>query len=284
MAIAHIFTVASVTNASLRGLVVFRYAPDMHTSTRVLTALSISLALLGVSCGGDDGGFADIGGGNGGKALSDEEFCAEIVALDDVDPSVDDMADVATMIEDLADKAPDDELRDAMLTLIPVMTAMGDIDENDPDAMNEVMEIMMDPEVLAAGELIEKYSTETCGIDGSADEGSSESSETIPTLGSNGGYIFDDMEAGDISDYVEAYGSDYFPNGYVSSTSMSGADGYTEVILDFADADSLDGVALCEVIAEGIAMSTADTAVRIVVQENTFDVAVREVDGDCAAV
>jgi len=48
--------------------------------------------------------------------------------------------------------------------------------------------------------------------------------------------------------------------------------------------DSLDGVALCEVIAEGIAMSTADTAVRIVVQEDTVDVAVREVDGDCAAV
>jgi len=83
---------------------------------------------------------------------------------------------------------------------------------------------------------------------------------------------------------VEAYGSDYFPNGYVSSTSMSGADGYTEVILDFTDADSLDDGALCEVIAEGIAMSTADTAVRIVAQENAVDIAVREVDGECAAV
>ena len=262
----------------------FRYAPGMRTPTRVLTALSFSLAMLGVSCGGDDGGFAEIGGGSGAEALSDEEFCAEIATLDSVDPSVDDMADVVTMLEDLADKSPNDELRDAMLTLIPVMTAMGDIDENDPDAMNEVMEIMMDPEVMAAGELLETYSSETCGIDGSADEGGSESTETIPPLGSNGGYIFDDMEAGDISDYVEAYGSDYFPNGYVSSTSMSGADGYTEVIMDFADADSLDGVALCEVIAEGIAMSTADTAVRIVVQEDTVEVAVREVDGECAAV
>ena len=262
----------------------FRYAPGMRTSTRVLTALSFSLAMLGVSCGGDDGGIGGIDGGSDGKALSDEEFCAEIVALDGVDPSVDDMADVVTMIEDLADKAPDDELRDAMLALVPVMTAMSEIDENDPDAMNKVMEIMMDPEVIAAGELLESYSSETCGIDDSAEDGAEDSTETIPSLGSKGGYIFDDMEAGDISDYVEAFGSDYFPNGYVSSTSMSGADGYTEVILDFADADSLDGVALCEVIAEGIAMSTADTAVRIVVQEDTVDVAVREVDGDCAAV
>lgn len=121
--------------------------------------------MLGVSCGGDDGGFSGVDGGSGGKSLSDEEFCAEIEALDDVDPSVDDMADVVTMIEDLADKAPNDELRDAMLALVPVMSALADIDENDPDAMNEVMEIMMDPEVLAAGELIETYSTETCGIE-----------------------------------------------------------------------------------------------------------------------
>jgi len=56
------------------------------------------------------------------------------------------------------------------------------------------------------------------------------------------------------------------------------------VILDFVDADTIDGVALCEVIAEGIGLSTADTAVRIVVQEDTVDIAVREVDGECAAV
>ena len=249
----------------------------MRTHTRTLATLSISLFLVGVSCGGDDGGF-------GGNALSDEEFCAEIAAIDNVDPSVDDMTDIVAMIEGLADKAPTKELRDAMVALVPVMTAMSEIDDNDPDAMNKVMEIMMDPEVIAAGTVLETYSTETCGIDDSADEGTSEPTETIPPLGSNGGYIFDDMESGDISDYVEAFGSDYFPNGYISSTSMSGADGYTEVILDFADADTLDGVALCEVIAEGIAMSTTDTAVRIVVQEDTVDVAVREVDGECAAV
>ncbi|CAB4583621.1 unannotated protein [freshwater metagenome] len=249
----------------------------MHASKRTLTALTICLALVGVSCGGDSG--------SGSAALSDEEFCLEVAALDGMNPDVGDMAEIVTTIEDLAAKAPSDELRDAMLALVPVMTMLSEIDENDPEAMNKVMEVMMDPEVMAAGELIEKYSSETCGIDDSAgDESSSGSSDTMPTEGSNGAYIFDDIEAGDISDYVEANGTDYFPNGYVNSTSMSGADGYTEVIMDFADADSVDGVSLCEVIFEGIAMSTADTAVRIVVQQDTVDIAVREVDGECSAV
>ena len=252
--------------------------PRMRTSTRNLTALSICLALVGVSCGGDDSG-------SGSAALSEQEFCVELTALDGMEPDVSNMADVVTTIEDLADKAPNDELRDAMLALVPVMTMMGEIDENDPDAMSKVMEVMMDPEVMAAGELIEKYSSETCGIDDSAgDESSTDATDAAPTEGGNGAYIFDDMEASDISDYVEANGTDYFPNGYVNSTSMSGADGYTEVIMDFADADSVDGVSLCEVIFEGIAMSTADSAVRIVVQENSIDIAVREVDGMCTAV
>ena len=249
----------------------------MHASKRTLTALTICLALVGVSCGGDSG--------SGSAALSDEEFCLEVAALDGMNPDVGDMAEIVTTIEDLAAKAPSDELRDAMLALVPVMTMLSEIDENDPEAMNKVMEVMMDPEVMAAGELIEKYSSETCGIDDSAgDESSSGSSDTMPTEGSNGAYIFDDIEAGDISDYVEANGTDYFPNGYVNSTSMSGADGYTEVIMDFADADSVDGMSLCEVIFEGIAMSTTDTAVRIVVQQDTVDIAVREVDGECSAV
>lgn len=257
--------------------------PRMRASNRTLTALTICLTLVGVSCGGDDSG-------SGSAALSDEEFCLEVAALDGLNPDVGDMAEVVTTIEDLAAKAPNDELRDAMLALVPVMTMLSEIDENDPDAMNKVMEVMMDPEVMAAGELIEKYSSETCGIDDSSsqesagDESSSGSTDTIPTEGSNGAYIFDDIEAGELSDYVEANGTDYFPNGYVNSTSMSGADGYTEVIMDFADADSVDGVSLCEVIFEGIAMSTADTAVRIVVQQDTVDIAVREVDGECSAV
>ena len=249
----------------------------MRRTTRTLSALSLTLVLAGTACGGGD---------SSGSGLSDAEFCAKVAAMENMDPSAEDITAVTDALDDLAAAAPTKELREALETLGPVMTAMSGIDENDPDAMNSVMELLMDPKVLAAGELIEKYSSETCGIDAadeSTDETIGDSTDTMPTEGSNGAYVFEDIEAGDIASYVEANGVDYFPNGYVNSTSMAAADGYTEVIMDFADADSIDGVALCELIVEGIAMSSADTAVRIVVQENTVDVAVREMDGECTS-
>jgi hypothetical protein len=249
----------------------------MRRTTRTLSALSLTLVLAGTACGGGD---------SSGSALTDEAFCAKVAAMENMDPSGDDITAVTDALEELAAAAPTKELREALETLGPVMTAMSGIDENDPDAMNKAFEVMMDPEVIAAGELIEKYSSETCGIettDESTDEALGEPSDTSPSFGSNGGYIFDDMSVDDVSDYVEANGADLYPNGYIGSTSISGANGYTEVTMDFANADSIDGVALCELIVEGIAMSSADTAVRIVVQENTVDVAVREVDGECTS-
>jgi hypothetical protein len=241
---------------------------------RSVSIFSVLLLTIGVSCGGDDGGGS-------GSALSDEQFCSEVSALDEMDPSADDLSGMVTIIEDLAAKAPNDELRDAMLVLAPVITEMGKVDENDEDAMTKLMEIMMDPEVIAAGELIEKYSSETCGIDESSDDTNGGSSDT--TAGGSGN-VFDDMEAGDISDYVQENGADLFPNGYVSSSSMSGADGYTEIVVDFAGSDTLDGVGLCDLVFEAISSKSTDSAVRIVIQNDTVDVAVREVDGECSAL
>lgn len=245
----------------------------MRRTTRTLSVIALSLVLAGTACGGGD---------SSGSGLTDEEFCVKVAEMETLGSGETeaDMAAAVAALDDLAAAAPTKELREALETLGPVMTEMAGLDENDPEAMNKAFEIMMDPKVMAAGELIEKYGSETCGLD---DESTSDAG-TMPTLGSNGGYIFDDMSASDVSDYVEANGADYFPNGYISSTSINGSDEFSEVILDFVDADTIDGVALCEVIAEGIGLSTADTAVRIVVQEDTVDIAVREVDGECAAV
>jgi len=250
----------------------------MRRTTRTLSVIALSLVLAGTACGGGD---------SSGSGLTDEEFCVKVAEMETLGSGETeaDMAAAVAALDDLAAAAPTKELREALETLGPVMTEMAGLDENDPDAMNKAFEIMMDPKVMAAGELIEKYGSETCGLD---DESTSDADtmpiDTMPTLGSNGGYIFDDMSASDVSDYVEANGADYFPNGYISSTSINGADDYSEVIMDFVDADTIDGVALCEVIAEGIGLSTADTAVRIVVQEDAVDIAVREVDSECAAV
>lgn len=73
-------------------------------------------------------------------------------------------ADAIAAINELIDVAPNDELRDALKVLAPVMAEMEGIDENDPEAMSKVMEIIMDPKVTEAGEVIEKYSTDVCGI------------------------------------------------------------------------------------------------------------------------
>ena len=143
------------------------------------------------------------------------------------------------------------------------------------------MEIMMDPKIVAAGAALEKFSTETCGLPPSTEPPSSDVSGDMVD---GSGDIFDNMSAGDISDYVDANGADYFPNGTVGSSSMSSAGDHTDITMDFVDADSVDGVALCELIGEFISGTTGDWPVRIVVQADATDIAVREVDGSCAAV
>jgi hypothetical protein len=238
--------------------------------TSLLTAFTISCVTLGVACGGDSGGS---------NALSEAEFCDKIASVEGAADVEADMTTMLAVLADLADSAPTKELREAIETIGPIMQELEGVDENDPDAFAKAMEIMMDPKVVAAGETLEKFTTETCGLTDTTDAPSDDMSSD-----GGSGDIFDDMSAGDISDYVDANGADYFPNGYVGSTSMNSAGDYTDITMDFVDADSVDGVAICELIGEFIAGATADTAVRIVVQADATDIAVREVDGSCAAV
>jgi len=133
----------------------------MTQRSRSLSALTVCLALIGASCGGDDSGS--------GSALSNEAFCAKLSSLDDLDPLSDDMSKLTEIVEELADVAPSAELRDAVLTLTPMMTVLAELDENDPAAMSEMMEILTDPDVVAAGESIEEFGVETCGLEPSED-------------------------------------------------------------------------------------------------------------------
>ena len=93
--------------------------------------------------------------------LTDEQFCAKVADMDNLETF--DATAIAAMNE-LIDAAPNDELRNALKVLVTVMTEMEGVDENDPEAMSKVMEIIMDPKVTEAGEVIEKYSTEVCGL------------------------------------------------------------------------------------------------------------------------
>lgn len=125
---------------------------------RLLLVTSVSLiasaSLFG--CGGDDSPSADSG-------VSIEEFCNKIDALESaVEP--DDMASAVAALSDLVDSSPTPDVRDALETLIPVIAKMADIDENDPDAIGELMGLMMDPDVMEAGTVLETFGAEQCGF------------------------------------------------------------------------------------------------------------------------
>jgi hypothetical protein len=146
--------------------------------------------------------------------------------------------------------------------------------------MSKVMEIIMDPKVTEAGEVIEKYSTEVCGLT-VTDETTVETGSV--TMGVTGD-IFDDVESGDISDYVNTNASEYFLGGGINSTAIEGNDGYSIVTMNFVDAVELDAVAICETIAEGLSLMTTDPSVVIMVRDNGTDVASREIDSDCVGL
>ena len=96
------------------------------------------------------------------------------------------------------------------------------------------------------------------------------------------GSILDDLDATDLSEFLETNGADLIANGRIDSTSIELADGYSKVIVDIVDVESLDAVAVCEIVAEGVFAMTTDTAVEITVRDTGVDAALREVDGECA--
>ena len=120
-----------------------------------VTVLSSSLVLG--ACGGDDSSKAN------SSPVSIEEFCNKIEALEAAgDP--DDMASAIAAISGLVESAPSPDVREALETLVPVITKMADIDEDDPDAIGELMGLMMDPDVIEAGAVLETFGAEECGF------------------------------------------------------------------------------------------------------------------------
>ena len=125
----------------------------MNRFPKLFLGLILCCPVSLIACGSDSS--------SSGAQLTDEQFCAKVANMDDLETFD---ADAIAAINELIDVAPNDELRDALKVLAPVMAEMEGIDENDPEAMSKVMEIIMDPKVTEAGEVIEKYSTDVCGI------------------------------------------------------------------------------------------------------------------------
>lgn len=107
-------------------------------------------------------------GGNSSTRLSDEAFCAKIVSLDNQtsgdDTSPQGMLEMLTVLEDLAKVAPTAELQQAIETFTPLLEKMGKLDQDDPEAFSTMMGQMFNPELIKAGEVLDAYTTDVCGI------------------------------------------------------------------------------------------------------------------------
>ena len=82
------------------------------------------------------------------------------------------IAEATKLLTDLAEAAPTAQLKEAVETLIPVMETMATIDENDPEALASLMELMSDPKLESAGETVDAFTEDVCKIS------TSDSSET----------------------------------------------------------------------------------------------------------
>ena len=139
----------------------------IHTTSRFMSPRRTAVLLLPIiglsiiSCGGDSDSSA--------KA-SEAEFCAMLQAIESdqvfenamEDPEA--SAEATKLLTDLAEAAPTAELKEAIETLIPVMEKMTTIDENDPEALASLMELMSDPKLESAGETVDAFTEDVCKI------------------------------------------------------------------------------------------------------------------------
>lgn len=245
-------------------------------STRLVTALTLSSLAAGsllVACGGDGGS-----GGGSSEGVSVEEFCSRIEALESA-AEPDDIGAAVAAIEGLVDAAPTDEVREALETLIPVLARMSEIDENDPDAIGELMGLAMDPKIMEASTVLEEFGTQQCGFT-SDDSGST---DTVPE------FSFDEgadpslaaFETSTIWDYLDANASDYLNGGSFTSVSVQGqGDGYL-VTVDASSSGGVAAVPICELMVEFYDTNAPGVDVAIEVLTEGLAAVTRQPGGIC---
>lgn len=148
-----------------------RFMSPRRTAVLLLPILGLSI----ISCGGDSDSSA--------KA-SEAEFCAMLQAIESdqvFENAMDDpeaAAEATKLLTDLAEAAPTPELKEAIETLIPVMEKMTTIDENDPEALASLMELMSDPKLESAGVTVDAFTEDVCKIPNS-DSGDTSTEESL---------------------------------------------------------------------------------------------------------
>jgi hypothetical protein len=125
--------------------------------------LTVVTVMTLAACGG---GSSD-GGSSAGN--STEGFC-EVVRTTE-------LADEPTVAEmrALADQAPD-SIRGDLDTLVNALEVLSGVDENDPEAFGKAFAIVFSPEFVEAGERLEAFGVDECGLEPTTD-GFSDSGE-----------------------------------------------------------------------------------------------------------
>lgn len=228
-----------------------RYGADM----KLLRSIAL-VSIIGVlpGCGGDDGG----------SSSSDADFCEYLRTLEDIDPEAA-PGDALEAIDQIIDRAPGGDVKEALQELRPVFEKMVTIDPNDEAAFGEIMSLMFDPKVVAAGAVLEKYGTDVCGFEDTSGGSPADTSGgwTTEPDSSVAPSALEDLESGDISDAVEAVLADLAPDAYVASSGWSSGGSTFAVDVDVTGTDEVDGVPLCEAVADLLTETDSDAAFSI---------------------
>lgn len=166
------------------------------------SAFLVAAVLFGLtasSCVSGDEGAAGGGGGGG------DDFCAQLEAASEEDTMMlgDDPAEAAAAAEELrelASSAPG-AVADALTTFADLMDELAELegsDEGDMESFGRVMALMFDPEIIEAGQVMEKYAVSECGFDPEeASERFGSSTEDSSGPGDSGEFDFDPAEPDD---------------------------------------------------------------------------------------
>jgi hypothetical protein len=121
-----------------------------HLLRRTLALAAAPALVLTVAACGDDGG--------GGDAAS---FCEDVA--DPFGAAQDPNADPQETVETLRDLDPPSEISDDWNTLLDALETIASMSAEDA-ASEEAIETLSDPEIAEAGENVEAYLTDECGI------------------------------------------------------------------------------------------------------------------------
>ncbi len=131
----------------------------MKKSLIVLASLTVALG----ACSSSDGD--DASSDNGGED-SGNEFCQKFMELDSLENQPETQEETISAFDDLIDAAPD-EIRDDLETVRDAFAGLEDFDdaEANPEAAQEFLDVLSQPEIVEASANLEAYTVDVCGIE-----------------------------------------------------------------------------------------------------------------------